>query len=241
MKHIIYNQTKNKHYNLEISQIIELIKNSPNDIYYKNNNEMINNDLAINTTFICHRVNEIEELKQIDKMFGIEIDMRDGLKVSHDDTNDNNVPHFENILLNYNHKIMIINIKSERLELDCLQSMENKSFDYFFLDTNIPMMVLLNKLGNNNIAARFSEYEPIEYYEKIKHMVSWVWVDCFTLFPLTVYLYDRFKNDNKKICIVSPELQNKPSKIKEYRNHLIDNNMIPDAICCKHNNIIEWI
>jgi hypothetical protein len=40
---------------------------------------------------------------------------------------------------------------------------------------------------------------------------------------------------------VSPELQGQSEKIQQYRQQLIDNNIIPDAICCKEYNIFEWL
>ena len=36
-------------------------------------------------------------------------------------------------------------------------------------------------------------------------------------------------------------LLKQPEKIDEYRNYMIENNIIPDMICCKSYNIINWI
>jgi hypothetical protein len=204
-------------------------------------------------------------------MFGVEIDIRDNLIVAHDppivnlsdaDRNESGEcgEKLEEYLSHYNNEIIIFNIKCERLELECLKLIEKYNIkNYFFLDTNIPMMVHLNKYYNNqNISARFSEFEPIEYFEKIKNMVSWVWVDCINHFPLTRETYEKMKegnfnkgnfnkgnfnkgNFNKKVCIVSPELHNRIFDIETYRQILIDNDIVPDAICCKYENIIEWI
>jgi hypothetical protein len=114
--------------------------------------------------------------------------------------------------------------------------------NYFFLDSNLPMIKMLNdKYKNTNVACRFSEYEPIDFYENIKHMINWVWVDCFTKQPLTMEIYEKFKNDSKKICIVSPELQGFQNKITEFRNWFVENKIVPDSICCKLNNIILWL
>ena len=104
------------------------------------------------------------------------------------------------------------------------------------------MIYLLNKEYNdNNIACRFSEYEPIDNFMNCKNMYKYLWIDCFTEFPLNKENYQLIKNQNKKICIVSPELQKQPEKIDEYRNMIIYKNIIPDMICCKVNNIIHWI
>ena len=104
------------------------------------------------------------------------------------------------------------------------------------------MINLLNKnYSNNKFASRYSEYECIEYTENIKDLIEWVWVDCFTCFPLNKNIYEKIKKIKKKICIVSPELQGQPEKIFEYRQQLIDNDIIPNAICCKECNIFEWL
>jgi hypothetical protein len=245
----IINKTKNIEYETTIENIIEIIQNNPLDEYIKivsNNYISINNNIVLNTKFICHRINTIDELKKIPKKFGIEIDIRDNnlnnkLHLSHDPffTGDD----LEEYLQEYNHDTLILNIKSEKTELKCIELMEKYNINnYFFLDSNIPMIYMLNtKFKNNKIACRFSEFEPIDFYLKIKEFVEWLWIDCFTELPISNDIYKSFKNENKKVCIVSPELQNQKYKIYEYRKKLIDNNIIPDSICCKYYNIINWI
>jgi capsular polysaccharide biosynthesis protein len=245
----IINQTKNIEYHITIDEIFKIIKDNSTDIFVKiidNKYVTINNSIILNTKFICHRINTIDELKKIPPSFGVEIDIRDdyvnnNLHISHD-------PFYKGIdfdkyLKEYNHDTIILNIKSERTEIKCIDLMNKFNINnYFFLDSSIPMIYLLNtKYNNNNIACRYSEYEPIEFYLKIKEFISWVWIDCFTKMPIDNSIYEIFKNDNKKICLVSPELQNQKYKIYEYRDFLNNNNIIPNAICCKYNNIIYWI
>ena len=106
------------------------------------------------------------------------------------------------------------------------------------------MIYLLNKEYNNkNVACRFSEYEPIEQFLEIHNKVKYLWIDCFTKFPLTSEIYKTVKSDKYdiKICLVSPELQKQTQKISEYRKYIIENKIIPDMICCKIYNIINWI
>ena len=232
-----------------IQEIINLIKKNPDKKYFKiiNNQEIeINNKLVCNTLFICHRINKIEELEKINNNFGIELDIRDDHKtgkliLAHDPFIEGEG--FENYLQNYNHNTLILNIKSERVEIECLKLIEKYNIkDYFFLDSSFPMIYLLNKkFNNNNIASRYSEYEILEFTENIKDFISWIWIDCFTKLPLNKEIYERIKLLNKKICIVSPELQGQPEKILEYRQQLIDKDILPDAICCKEYNIYEWI
>ena len=186
------------------------------------------------------------ELKKIDHNFGVELDIRDDHKtgkliLAHDPFVDGE--DFENYLQNYSHNTLILNIKSERVELKCLILLEKYNINnYFFLDSSFPMINLLNKkFNNNNIASRYSEYECLEFTENIKDLITWIWIDCFTILPLNKEIFERIKLLNKKICIVSPELQGQPEKIEIYRQQLFDNNIIPEAICCKEYNIYEWI
>lgn len=245
----IYEEENNKIYELTINEIINLIKIYKKNTFYKfieNEKIKINNDIVLKTEFICHRINEIKELKDINKEFGVEIDLRDDHRtgkiiLAHDPFV--NGEYFEDYLKEYNHNTLILNIKSERIEIECLNLLEKYNItNYFFLDSSFPMIYLLNKdYKNNNIACRFSEYENINNFIDNKNMFSTIWIDCFTKFALNKENYELIKNENKKICIVSPELQKQSEKIIQYKNFIIENNIIPDMICCKVYNIINWI
>lgn len=240
-------------YELQIDEIIKLINNTNNQ-YYKiiNGNKIPINKKMASLLFICHRINTIEELKQIPEIFGLELDLRDDLnnqnnkiKICHDPF-DKKKEDFKEYLQNYKNKLMILNIKSERIESECLDLINQfKINNYFFLDSSFPMIYLMNsKFKNNNFALRFSEYEPINY--ESLNFYDWIWVDCFTKFPLTKEIYEKIKRAIKehelKICIVSPELQGHPiEKLYEFRQFMIDNDIIPDAICCKIYNIYHWL
>jgi len=276
---------------LTIDEIIKEIKQNPTLKYYKvipsktdkNNYERvkISNDVVLNTQFICHRINTIEELKSVPEIFGVEIDIRDvtrennkntnkkknQLVLAHDPYPPSTGESLNEYLKVYNaqtHAPIIMNIKSERIEPECLTLLEkNKIQDFFFLDSSFPMIYYMNKKNpkkTNKFACRISEYEPIESFFSLyrENMITHVWIDCFTKEPLTTEMQsliqthpqpsshkhtEKQKDDNNiiKICIVSPELQGQPDKIKEYRDYFIDNNIIPDMICCKLERIIEWI
>ena len=239
---------ENNLYNLKINEIIELIKKNNHKKFYKFINDKkieINNKLVLNTQFICHRINNLEELKNINKQFGVEIDIRDNKKneliLVHDPFLDGEL--FEEYLKKYNHNTLILNIKSERVEFKCLELLKKYNIEnYFFLDSSFPMIYLLNKeLNINNIACRFSEFENINFFIDNKTMFSTVWVDCFSKFPLNKENYNLIKTEEKKICLVSPELQKQTEKIKIYRDYIIKNDIIPDMICCKNYNIYLWI
>ena len=248
-KYLLYDETLNIKDYYTIDQIIEKIKKNPSNKYYKyiNNNEiLINNKLVCNTLFIAHRINKLEEVNNIPNIFGVEIDLRDNylnneLILSHDPFN--NGENFEDYIKNFQNKTIILNIKSERIEIRCLELLKKYNIiDYFFLDSSFPMIYLLNtKYSENNIACRFSEFEPINNYLINSNMTKWVWVDCFTKQPLTYDIYNKIKELNGKICIVSPELQGQIEKIEIYKKYFDDNNIFPNAICCKIYNIIKWI
>jgi NDP-sugar pyrophosphorylase family protein len=190
--------------------------------------------------YCCHRVNTIEALISVPQHYGIEIDLRDDLNgtyLAHD-------PYTNGILLSdflthYNHSFIIFNIKSEGIEKQIL-SLINKFCikSYFFLDSSFPM---INKYYNEiDFAIRFSEYESIESVLLMKDKVKWVWIDCFTINPLTKRIYDILKQ-HFKLCFVSPELQNQPLKIQEYKEFFNNNDIHLDMICTKVYNIEKWL
>ena len=67
---------------------------------------------------IKHRVNTSKELHELNPEFGVEVDVRtfgDRLVVSHDPFN-KEAEDFKKWISNFNHRILIINIKEEGLE-----------------------------------------------------------------------------------------------------------------------------
>ena len=175
----IYQEENNKEYLLKIDEIIDLIKNNKNNIFYKfieNKKIKINNKIILNTQFIYHRINTVDELKNINKIFGTEIDLRDDHKsgkliLVHDPFI--NGEYFEDYLQEYKNGTLILNIKSERIEIECLKLLEKYDIkNYFFLDSSFPMIYLLNKdYKNNNNACRFSEYELIDNFINCKNII----------------------------------------------------------------------
>lgn len=189
--------------------------------------------------FCCHRINTVEELKQIPIQYGVEIDLRDNngnIYLAHD-------PYVQgelliNFLQSYNHSFIIFNIKSEGIEQDIIRLIKQfKINDYFFLDSSFPMINKYHK--DANFAIRFSEYESIESVMLMKNKVKWVWVDCFTKNPLTKEIYDILK-PHFKLCFVSPELQAQDEKLEKYKKDFYNNNIHFDMICTKIYNIPRW-
>lgn len=195
------------------------------------------------TEYIAHRINKIEELKLLPTEYGVEIDLRDGLDgriyLQHDPFifGDD----FEEYLKNYKHGTMILNIKSERVELKALELLKKYNIQkYFFLDSSFPMIKLLTDKGERNIALRFSELEGLENLRLMQGKCDWVWADCFTKFPLTEESYKTIKELGYKICFVSPELEGQEEKISEYKKIADAGKIKFDAICAKKYNMNKW-
>ena len=192
--------------------------------------------------YIAHRINTIEELKQIPKEYGVELDLRDykdKLVLQHDPFKEGE--DFDEYLKYYNHGTMILNIKSERIEYRVLELIKKYKIEkYFFLDSSFPMIHLLSKDDEKNIALRFSEFEGIDTILNMKDKAKWVWVDCFTKLPITKENYQLLKENGFRFCLVSPELQGQNEKLEEYKKYLETENIIFDAICTKIYNIDKW-
>jgi NDP-sugar pyrophosphorylase family protein len=193
--------------------------------------------------FCCHRINTINELLNISKNNGIEVDLRDNengnIYISHDPFQEGET--FEKFLEFYNHKFIILNIKSERIEYKVSEILKKYNIDdYFFLDSSFPMIYKLSNEGEKKIAIRFSEFECLDTVINMKGKVDWVWIDCFTKNPLNYHIYGLLKNAGFKLCFVSPELQNQKEKIEEYKEYLKRENIILDMICTKSYNIKKW-
>ena len=188
---------------------------------------------------IHHRINTIAHLKSLQKAYAIEIDLRyhnNEIILHHDPFSKGEK--FEDFLKEFKLKFIILNIKSEGIEEEVLRLVKKYDVpDYFFLDTSIPFMVKYIKKGWSKFAVRFSEYEPIELSLKFKGKIEWVWVDCFTRFPLDKESYVQLKK-HFKICLVSPELQGHPiSMIEDFKKQMKGFDI--DAVCTKHPDV--WI
>jgi hypothetical protein len=191
---------------------------------------------------IAHRINTIDKIINLADNLPIEFDIRDSngkLIIQHDALKDGIF--FEDFLPYIKNRFNIINIKSEGIEykiLDLLKQYEINN--YFLLDCSIPMIYKLSKNGEKNIAIRFSEFETLESVLKWKHMVKWVWVDCFYSYILTKEVEKLLHEHGFRICLVSPELQGRENDITVYKNMLKDENIIVDAICTKYKNFDLW-
>ena len=196
------------------------------------------------THLIAHRINTLDALTKTPEKYGIEVDIRshgDRLIIHHD-------PYvagedFLDWINAYRHGTLILNVKEEGLEARLIEVMRRHSIDdFFFLDQSFPFLVKWSKLGERRCAVRVSEFESIETVMALAGKVNWVWIDCFTRFPLSGCDASRLKKAGFKLCLVSPELQgrNAEAEIAELRGLLFNENIKPDAVCTKRPDLWEF-
>jgi hypothetical protein len=190
---------------------------------------------------IIHRVNTIALLEKIPENFGVEIDIRsygENLIIHHDPFKKGEL--FEDWIKLYNHGTLILNVKEEGLENSILKLMIKYNIeDFFFLDQSFPFLRKTAIIGESRCAVRVSEYESIETVLSLSGKVDWVWVDCFTRFPLYKDEANLLRDSGFKLCIVSPELQGrkKSSDVREFRRQIEQLGIEGDAVCTKYTDL----
>lgn len=204
--------------------------------------------------FIHHRLNDPSLLSAISSTDGAEVDVRyhnNDLILEH-----NPFAHHTQDLITLESFLehwpsegpLILNIKSEGIEKRCIELIEKyKISDWFFLDLSMPYFVryareaksmMIPGFSPKNLAVRFSELEPIEYALSFKGMARWVWIDCFSQWPINLAVITKFKKAGFKVCLVSPELQGHSlDMLKSWKEKL---KCLPiDAVCSKHKKL--WV
>jgi hypothetical protein len=192
---------------------------------------------------IAHRRNTISDLIATPTKYGVEVDIRsygDKLIIHHDSFIEGES--FDAWIATYRHGTLILNVKEEGLESRLISLMQKYGIDdYFFLDQSFPFLVKWAKAGEHRCAVRVSEFESIDTALTLASKVDWVWVDCFTHFPLSHKDVQRLKNAKFKLCLVSPELQgrNAESEIPLLAKKLNELAIEADAVCTKRPDLWE--
>jgi len=188
---------------------------------------------------ILHRVNTKDALLKTPKEFGVEVDIRtrgNQLIMHHDPFQDGE--DFEDWLGAYQHGILILNVKEEGLEGRLIELMDEHNIDdYFFLDQSFPFLIKTSNINEKRCAVRVSEFESIDTAITLANKVDWVWVDCFTHFPLTTDQAEKLQTELKfKLCFVSPELQGRTEieHVKEFIQGIKLLGIKGDAVCTKY-------
>ncbi len=192
--------------------------------------------------FIAHRINTVQGLAGIPVEYGVELDLRDfgnDLVLEHDPFKGGEL--FENYLKRYHNNTMIVNVKSERVELRALELLKKYNItNFFFLDSSFPMIITLSRQDETRSAIRFSEFEGLDTVLAVKDRVQWIWVDCFSILPLDRAVYQKLRATGLKLCLVSPELQGRADDIAVYAEQMRKEGIEFDAICTKIYNIPLW-
>ena len=194
--------------------------------------------------FYSHRINSLDKLKNVDKNYGVEIDIRDyksDLILSHDPF-PKNIIYLEEYLPFLMGRNVIANIKSERVEKMFVE-MKNKlapNSEYFFLDSSFSMISNFGIMYN--FASRFSEFESLDTSIKLveNSLVKWLWIDTFFSFPIDRGNINKINSLQVKKCFTSPDLLGRENQIPVYAKLIKEFNLKIDAICCKNENISLW-
>ncbi len=186
---------------------------------------------------VAHRRNLKEQLAATPAEHGVEVDIRsfgDRMIIHHDPFVDGE--DFEDWIGAYRHRLLILNVKEEGLENRLLALMAARNIsDFFFLDQSFPFLIRTVRTGEKRCAVRLSEFESIKTVEALAGKAEWVWIDCFTRFPINGVEARRLRSLGFKLCLVSPELQGRDaaSAIPEMRRLLGGEGIVADAVCTK--------
>ena len=94
--------------------------------------------------------------------------------------------------------------------------------------------------GESRCAVRVSEYEDISTALTLAGKVDWVWVDCFTQFPLSKESAYQLKEHGAfKLCFVSPELHGRMDieGVTAFRKNIEALGIKGDAVCTKYPDL----
>lgn len=191
---------------------------------------------------IAHRRNSIAQLAETPVEYGIEVDIRSqGTRlIIHHDPFVADALDFEKWLAGYRHGTLILNVKEEGLEDRLLALMAARGIeDFFFLDQSFPFLIRSARRGERRCAVRVSEFESIDTALTLAGQVDWVWVDCFSRFPLDRATAGRLRAAGLKLCLVSPELQGRadPAEVAALRALLAEQGIAAEAVCTKRPDL----
>lgn len=192
---------------------------------------------------IVHRRNTLSDLETTPARYGVEVDIRsiaDKLILCHDPfVAGEDFGHWLNA---YRHGTLILNVKEEGLEGRVTTLMRASGIeDYFFLDQSFPSLVQCARASQRRCAVRVSEFESLQTALTLAGRIDWVWVDCFTRFPLTRDDAHRLEQAGFRLCLASPELQGRDpaTEIPSLARQLAERRIWPEAICTKHPALWE--
>lgn len=191
--------------------------------------------------FIIHKVNSIKKLNNIPMEYGCEIDIRtDGSKLilNHDPflKGDNLVDYLDE----YKNGTLVLNIKESGIEDFVLEEVRKRDIKSFFLlDVEFPYLFSASEKGEQNIAVRFSEKEPIENVNLFINKVTWIWIDTISKLPINFENIETLNFFNS--CIVCPSRWGRESDIILIKNEIRDLGFSPTCIMTELKYIKYWV
>tara|TARA_B110000503_G_C7054619_1_gene373868 strand:- start:26 stop:634 length:609 start_codon:yes stop_codon:yes gene_type:complete len=192
------------------------------------------------TKIIIHRVNTLNFLKRIPHKYGVEIDIRTynkQLVLTHD--NFKKGISLEKYLDNYNHSLLVANIKEAGIEDLVINEIKKRKIkNFFLLDVEFPYIYRATRKNQKNIAIRYSEEESIETVKKYKNKLNYVWIDTFTKLPINKNNVKILNSFHK--CLVSPDRWNRPYDILKYIKILSKNKIIIDSVMTEFKYRDKW-
>ena len=190
---------------------------------------------------VIHRVNECSRLLEIPRQYGAEVDIRaEGsvLILNHDPFKGGES--FVNWLTEYQHGLLVLNIKEAGIESEVIRLVEARGVKQFFLlDVEFPYIYRACLAGERRIAMRYSEVEAIETVSNYRGKVDWVWIDTNTRLPINAQVIAQLAGF--QTCLVCPERWNRPGDIPAYRNTLRDYGFQPTAVMTSMACAQAWL
>jgi hypothetical protein len=194
---------------------------------------------------IAHRRNTVAELQATNPAYGVEVDIRsegERLIIHHDPFVVGES--FDEWINSYRHGTLILNVKEEGLEKRLIALTTSRGIDdFFFLDQSFNFLVKTSRAGERRCAVRVSEFESVESALILAGLVDWVWVDCFTKFPLMEGDADKLQGAGLKLCLASPELHGRSAEtgIQELASLLKERGINAEAVCTKRPDLWEAV
>ena len=190
---------------------------------------------------IAHRINTINELRNLPAEYGVEIDVRGWGK----DLVLNHEPLEPGDRLNDylaecgSDRFVIFNIKESGIEAHVHDLAKKHHIkDYFLLDVEFPYLYRAARAGESRIAIRYSEDESIETVLKYRDLADWVWIDTITKLPLSPEIAKKL--DGFKLCLVCPQRRGRPKDIAPYRQELEQSGIKLSAVMTSKKHFIDW-
>jgi hypothetical protein len=187
---------------------------------------------------ILHRVNTLDELIKVNKLYGVEVDVHaygEKLIVHHNAFE--NGPALSDWLSLCGDRLVIFNIKEEGIEGQVREMvLESGVTNFMLLDLSFPALMKMTNMGESRVAIRISEYESVENALLLESKIDWVWLDCFKGFPLSAEEFQILRSSSYKICLVSPELHGLPrdkNDIYSFQKIMETIGAEVDAVCTK--------